>query len=87
MSKRLDYEVSSGNVFTDMGLPDAEELKAKSDLMIAIVRVIEERGLNQAEAAEIVVKPTPKSRKHSHISVSRARARQPAGSRKSPAKS
>jgi hypothetical protein len=51
MSEELGYEVGSGNVFADLGLPDAEELKAKSDLAIEIVRIIDDRGLRQAEAA------------------------------------
>ena len=60
MSKALDYTVSSGNVFADLELPDAEELKAKSDLAIEIMRVIEERGLKQSEAAEIMGVDQPK---------------------------
>lgn len=60
MSEELGYEVGSGNVFADLGLPDAEELKAKSDLAIEIVRIIEDRGLKQAEAAEIMGVDQPK---------------------------
>jgi predicted XRE-type DNA-binding protein len=55
-----EYEVGSGNVFADLGLPDAEELKAKSDLAIEIIRIIEDRGLTQAEAAEIMGVDQPK---------------------------
>lgn len=60
MSEDLGYEMGSGNVFADLGLPDAEELKAKSDLAIEIVRIIEERGLKQAEAAQILGVDQPK---------------------------
>jgi predicted XRE-type DNA-binding protein len=60
MSNELEYEVGSGNVFADLGLPDAEELKAKSELVIEIIEVIEERGLKQAEAAEIMGIDQPK---------------------------
>jgi len=60
MSEELGYEVGSGNVFADLGLPDAEELKAKSDLAIEIVRIIEDRDLKQAEAAEIMGVDQPK---------------------------
>jgi predicted XRE-type DNA-binding protein len=60
MSDELTYEVGSGNVFADLGLPDAEELKAKSDLVIEIVRIIQDRGLKQAEAAEIMGIDQPK---------------------------
>jgi predicted XRE-type DNA-binding protein len=60
MSEELGYEVGSGNVFADLGLPKAEELKAKSDLAIEIVRIIEDRGLKQAEAAEVMGVDQPK---------------------------
>jgi predicted XRE-type DNA-binding protein len=60
MSEELGYEVGSGNVFADLGLPDAEELKAKSDRAIEIVRIIDDRGLKQAEAAEIMGVDQPK---------------------------
>ncbi len=60
MSKELEYEVGSGNVFADLGLPDAEGLKAKSELLIEIIEIIEERGLKQAEAAEIMGIDQPK---------------------------
>lgn len=49
---RIVVEESSGNVFADLGLPDAEERLAKADLAIAITREIESRGLTQDEAAE-----------------------------------
>ena len=60
MSKELNYEVGSGNVFADLGLPDAEELKAKALLVIEIIQIIEARGLKQAEAAEIMGIDQPK---------------------------
>jgi predicted XRE-type DNA-binding protein len=60
MSKELEYEVGSGNVFADLGLPDAEELKAKSELVIEIIQIIEDRDLKQAEAAEIMGIDQPK---------------------------
>jgi len=60
MTEQPEYTTSSGNVFADLGLPDAEELKAKSDLMLQITRLIEERGLTQAEAAQIMGVDQPK---------------------------
>jgi predicted XRE-type DNA-binding protein len=48
---RLDYEVSSGNVFGDLGLADAEELDLKATLAIAIGQIIRRRGLTQSRAA------------------------------------
>jgi predicted XRE-type DNA-binding protein len=51
---RLDYEVSSGNVFRDLGLPDAEELDIKANLAIQIGQLIRRRGLTQSQAASML---------------------------------
>jgi predicted XRE-type DNA-binding protein len=53
MAKRTAERVipSSGNVFADMGLPDADELDTKARLGAAIQRIVERRGLSQAEVA------------------------------------
>lgn len=42
---------SSGNVFRDLRLPNADELLAKADLAIEISRIIRQRKLTQTEAA------------------------------------
>jgi predicted XRE-type DNA-binding protein len=44
---------SSGNVFADLGLAEADELLVKADLMHAITREIAERGLSQEQAAQL----------------------------------
>lgn len=46
---------SSGNVFRDLGFSpqEAEHLKIRSDLMIRLSKLIEARGLTQAQAAEL----------------------------------
>jgi predicted XRE-type DNA-binding protein len=44
-------ESSSGNVFADLGLPDAEELLVKAQLAISIAELIERKGLTQRETA------------------------------------
>lgn len=51
---------SSGNVFADLGLPDAAELLVKADLAIEIGRVLGERGLSQAEAARMLHTSQPR---------------------------
>jgi predicted XRE-type DNA-binding protein len=55
MAKRIidgiEVEMSSGNVFADLGLPDAEKLKIKSGLVIEITRAVRKLGLTQDEAA------------------------------------
>ena len=45
---------SSGNVFADLGLADADGLAAKADLARAIREIIEARGLSQRQAAPMV---------------------------------
>lgn len=56
----LTVEASSGNVFADLGLPDADELLAKAELAITIRRLIESRGLTQAAAARLLGTTQPK---------------------------
>jgi predicted XRE-type DNA-binding protein len=56
----IDVEVSSGNVFADLGLPDAEKLKIKSGLVIEITRAIRRLGLNQEEAGRRMGVSQPK---------------------------
>jgi predicted XRE-type DNA-binding protein len=60
MSKRVDYEVSSGNVFRDLGLPDANELDIKANLAIKISQIIARRGLSQIKAAAVLGVDQPK---------------------------
>ena len=42
---------SGSNIFADLNLPDAENLKLRSELMIAIRKWVKDNGLTQAEAA------------------------------------
>ncbi|MDP3995043.1 MAG: helix-turn-helix transcriptional regulator [bacterium] len=51
--KKLEYTLGSGNVFKDLGLPNAEELLAKAELVHAITCAIEDRNLTQQQAARI----------------------------------
>jgi predicted XRE-type DNA-binding protein len=37
---RIEIESSSGNVFADLGLPDAEKLKIKSGLVFEISKAM-----------------------------------------------
>jgi predicted XRE-type DNA-binding protein len=61
MPKReLDYTVSSGNVFADLGLPNPEEALAKAELAHKITVLIMRRGLTQAQAAKLLGVDQPK---------------------------
>ena len=53
-------ERGSGNVFEDLGLPDAAALQAKAELVSRICDIIAERGLTQAQAAKILGVNQPK---------------------------
>lgn len=45
---------STGNVFADMGMRDAEERLAKAELARAIRKILAARGLKQTEAAGLL---------------------------------
>src|SRR4029450_8916517 len=44
----------TGNVFADLGFPDAPERQAKLRLAYALNQVLEERKLSQADAAKVL---------------------------------
>jgi predicted XRE-type DNA-binding protein len=46
---------TTGNVFRDLGfsVDEAEHLKVRADLMIQLTRLIESKGLTQAQAARL----------------------------------
>ena len=64
MTKRMmdgvEIEIGSGNVFADLGLPDADKLKIKSGLVIEITRAVRRLGLTQEEAGRRMGIPQPK---------------------------
>ena len=57
---QLTITPSSGNVFADLGLPDADDLLAKANLALHIRRTIEARKLTQLQAAGILGLDQPK---------------------------
>jgi predicted XRE-type DNA-binding protein len=56
----IKVKVGSGNVFADLGLPDAEESLAKAELASRINEAIRERRLTQTAAAEVLGVDQPK---------------------------
>ena len=52
MSKQ-SYETGSGNVFRDIGVPNAEEHLIKAQLVFKIDTIMRKRRLKQAEAADL----------------------------------
>jgi predicted XRE-type DNA-binding protein len=59
-TKGMHFEESSGNVFADLGLPDAEEHLVKAQLAIEIGRILKRRKLTQQAAAELMGIDQPK---------------------------
>ena len=60
MGKRADYKIGSGNVFADLGFPNAEEMLAKAELAQKITSIIQRRRLTQAQAADVLGVDQPK---------------------------
>lgn len=60
MSPRPRITRSSGNVFADLDLPDAEERLVKATLAIEIERILVRRKLTQRAAAELLGIDQPK---------------------------
>lgn len=60
MSEKTRVTESSGNVFEDLGMPNAEEMLAKADIAAKICSIIEDLGLTQTATAAILGIDQPK---------------------------
>ena len=60
MTSDIPFTESSGNVFADLGLPDAEEALTKAELAMAIGSIIDDRHMTQQQTAEILGITQPK---------------------------
>ena len=58
--KKIAVYVGSGNVFKDLGLKNHEEILARVKLAARIVQILEERKLNQTQAAKVLRVDQPK---------------------------
>jgi predicted XRE-type DNA-binding protein len=58
-ARKVNITKGSGNVFADLGLPDADQELMKARLTLQIGRIIKDRGLTQTEAGEILGIPQP----------------------------
>ena len=52
--KLPSHEVGSGNVFADLGLPDAGEHYVKAQIVAEIYKIIENRKLTQTKAGALM---------------------------------
>ena len=59
-SEEVTVTHSSGNVFADLGLPNAEDLLAKANLALHIRRTIAARRITQMQAADLLGIDQPK---------------------------
>ncbi len=50
----IEFEKSSGNVFADLGLDDADELYLRAALGAQVMGILQERGYSQKEAAKLL---------------------------------
>jgi predicted XRE-type DNA-binding protein len=48
------HEVSSGNVFADLGFPNSEQEQVKAKLTVQIYQILRDRKLTQTEAARML---------------------------------
>ncbi len=55
MSKKAlpTHEIGSGNIFADLGLPNAEEHQLKAALVVQLHRLIKARRLTQSAASKL----------------------------------
>jgi predicted XRE-type DNA-binding protein len=60
MDKKKDYTVSTGNIFADLGFPDAEERMTKTNLALQINILIKRKKLTQKQAAALLDIDQPK---------------------------
>jgi predicted XRE-type DNA-binding protein len=59
-SKAIPVETGSGNVFEDLGLPEAGERTTKVSLAVEINRALKNKGLDQTSAAKLLGVNQPK---------------------------
>jgi predicted XRE-type DNA-binding protein len=48
------HEISSGNVFADLGLPNSEQELVKAKLTVQIYQILRDRKLTQTQAARLL---------------------------------
>ncbi len=54
MARKVKVEAGSGNIFADLGLPDAEIHFLKAQIVSEIYRLTNERKLTQAQAGKLM---------------------------------
>ncbi|MEQ9209022.1 MAG: helix-turn-helix transcriptional regulator, partial [Pseudomonadales bacterium] len=52
--KGIKFEHSSGNVFTDLGLENGDELQARGLIGVHLVKLLKDKGMKQREVAALL---------------------------------
>jgi predicted XRE-type DNA-binding protein len=60
MTRKTGIQHSSGNVFADLNIPNAEEYLTKSELAVRIFKIIKNRRLTQVAAGKLLGISQPK---------------------------
>ena len=53
-TKRIEYEVGSGNIFADLGLNDSGELYTRAQIGVHVYKILNDRKLKQRQIADIL---------------------------------
>lgn len=53
-TQEIEFENSSGNVFADLGLDEADELYTRTALGAQVVSIIKDQGYTQAETSKLL---------------------------------
>src|SRR3989442_15289715 len=56
----IKVQAGSGNVYADIGVPDAEAMLIKAHLVTKIAELIKRKSLTQTQAAHLLGLPQPK---------------------------
>jgi predicted XRE-type DNA-binding protein len=51
---KIEHETGSGNVFSDLGLEDADELLIRAQLGLTVRMILKEQNLKQAEICKLL---------------------------------
>ena len=54
MIKNIEFEQSSGNIFTDLGVDNAEELQTRGMIGFHVVELLKNKNLKQREISELL---------------------------------
>ncbi len=54
MTKQIEFEKSTGNVFADLGIEDAEELQARGLIGYHVIKLLKSKNMKQQKIAELL---------------------------------